>query len=234
VTVVGRREERRAARRREVLDAAMEIVAAEGLPALTIARLADAVDAAVGALYRYFPGKEHLLVALQVRATDDLRAALEERLATVERAARRLDPAPAALAAAAAVPLGYLAEARRAPARHRLTSAFLASPEPVLGEAEAAEVEAAVAPILTLAAERLDAAARGGALAPGDARRRTTLAWAAVQGLTLFHNRDRLQPARLRVGALAGPLLESLLRGWGGEPDAVARGVALARRRVSP
>lgn len=232
---MSRREARRASRTQVVLDAAMEIVQEGGLEALTIARLADRVDAAVGALYRYFPGKEALVVALQTRALADLRADLEARAAKVEAAARRgrLPAASAALAAAAAVPLGYLAESRRDPARHRLIAAVLSAPAPVLADAQALEVEAAVMPILDLAAARLDAAAGRGALARGDAMVRTLTLWAGVQGLTLFTHRDRLQPPARRVTALAQELLGALLRGWGGEPRAVKTGVALAARTLT-
>lgn len=225
-----RRAEKRADRLREVLDAAMEIVQEDGLEGLTIARLAGRVDAAVGALYRYFPGKEALVVALQTEALAALRQDLEARAAAVEATARRrrLDPRAAALAAVAAVPLGYLAEARRAPARQRLIAAVLAAPAPVLSEAQALEVEAAVTPILALAARRLEAAVTARALDPGDAHVRTLTLWAGVQGLTLFTHRDRLQPPARRVAALAPAMLSALLRGWGGERAAVEKGVRLA------
>lgn len=232
---MSRREARRVSRTQAVLDAAMEIVQADGLEGLTIARLAGRVDAAVGALYRYFPGKEALVVALQARALGALRLDLEERAAAVEAAARRgrLPAAASALAAAAAVPLGYLAEAGRDPARHRLIAAVLAAPTPVLSQEQALEVEGAVTPILALAADRLDAAAAAGALAPGDAMVRTLTLWAGVQGLTLFTHRDRLQPPARRVAALAQELLAALLRGWGGDPRAVKAGVATAARAVA-
>ncbi|MFT7579966.1 MAG: AcrR family transcriptional regulator, partial [Myxococcota bacterium] len=59
-----RRAQRRETRKQEMLDAAMGIVLDEGIEALTIARIAARLDAAVGALYRYFPGKEALIVGL--------------------------------------------------------------------------------------------------------------------------------------------------------------------------
>ncbi|MBX3471360.1 MAG: helix-turn-helix transcriptional regulator [Planctomycetes bacterium] len=231
---MSRRDERRASRTQAVLDAAMELVRADGLEGLTIARLAGRVDAAVGALYRYFPSKEALVVALQTRALAALRLDLEGHAARVEAAARRrrLAPGAASLAAVAAVPLGYLAESRRDPARHRLIAAVLAAPAPVLGEAQALEVEQAVKPILNLAAVRLWAATERGAVEPGEATVRTLVLWAGVQGLTLFTHRDRLQPPPRRVRALAGELLVALLRGWGADLRAARAGVAVATRAL--
>ncbi|HEY1098892.1 MAG TPA: helix-turn-helix domain-containing protein, partial [Myxococcota bacterium] len=46
----------------------MRLVAEEGLDALTIQRIAGAIGASVGGLYRYYDGKDALLTALQQRA----------------------------------------------------------------------------------------------------------------------------------------------------------------------
>ncbi|MEZ6185906.1 MAG: helix-turn-helix domain-containing protein, partial [Planctomycetota bacterium] len=83
---MGVRQERREARTRELLDAAMELLVAEGLKGLTIGALAQQVDAAVGAIYRYFPSKTALLVALQLRAIEELRREVEAALARVDGA----------------------------------------------------------------------------------------------------------------------------------------------------
>ena len=47
-----------------ILEAAMEMVAEGGFDALSMARLADAVDYTPGALYRYFRSKDALYAAL--------------------------------------------------------------------------------------------------------------------------------------------------------------------------
>ena len=81
-----RRAERRASRREEVLVAAMRLVAEEGLDALTIQRIAGAIGASVGGLYRYYDGKDALLTALQQRAI----AAVADDQATDVANARKL------------------------------------------------------------------------------------------------------------------------------------------------
>lgn len=225
-----RRAEKRQLRLRAVLSAAMQVVNERGLEGLTIVRVAERVDAAVGALYRYYPSKEALIVALQIEALDALRDDLERCARSVESATRRarLERKAAALASVAAVPLAYLSECRRMPMRHRLISDMLGAPVPVLSEQEAYTVEDAVLPVLTLAARRLQVAVERGALRRGDAGERTLLLWAGVHGLTLFSHRDRISPPERRVAALAPSLVGALLRGWGGAEKPVKTGVALA------
>ena len=56
-----RRERRRQETIERILDAAMRLMAEQGYEAFTIARLAGDLNYAVGALYRYFKGKDAIL-----------------------------------------------------------------------------------------------------------------------------------------------------------------------------
>ena len=95
-----RRARRRAARRQEIVDAAMQLVLEDGLDGLTIARLAKEVDAAVGAIYRYFDGKEAVIVELQLLAVQRLVEQLQARLEQVEsQLGERTNGAASAVAA---------------------------------------------------------------------------------------------------------------------------------------
>lgn len=212
---MGVRQERRVARTRELLDAAMDLVVEDGMAGLTIGSLAERVEAAVGAIYRYFPSKTALITALQVRAVEELREVVDAALARLD--ASEAPREVALLAAAIAVPYAYARHLQERPARRMLINRSLAAPAPVLPEEEAFEVDAALRPVLERMVARLSAAAEAGLLEAGDARQRAMLAWAGVQGLSLFVNRDRLQPPELRSPALIAPLLEALLRGWGAE-----------------
>lgn len=60
-----------------LIDAAAEIVVAEGLDALTTARVADRAGVSVGSLYQYFGNKEELIVALTDRVNADLLDAVD-------------------------------------------------------------------------------------------------------------------------------------------------------------
>ena len=67
----------------EILLAA-EHVAREGFDALTMQRLADQCDSAIGAVYRYFPSKGALVAEVQREAIERISMAL----AAAERVAR--------------------------------------------------------------------------------------------------------------------------------------------------
>jgi AcrR family transcriptional regulator len=60
--------DRRAVRREEILAAAEDILAADGVDALTMRRLADAVGMQAPSLYKHLRDKDELLAALQERA----------------------------------------------------------------------------------------------------------------------------------------------------------------------
>ena len=54
-------------------------------------RIAKRLDAAVGALYRYFPGKDALMVGLQQQALSELDGFIGERVGTRRQALRAHD-----------------------------------------------------------------------------------------------------------------------------------------------
>ncbi len=121
---MNRRTKRRAERLKQVLDAAMAIIAEHGLEALTIARLAKRVDASVGGLYRYFASKEELLVQVEERAIaafhKDQQARIAEARAYLEAGGRVApDDQPAALLRAMVSVIAYVEDAEVAPTRHR-------------------------------------------------------------------------------------------------------------------
>ena len=64
----GRRARNRAARNRQITEAASAILAEGGIDALTMQEVADRVDCAVGTIYTYFNSKSALLAALQSNA----------------------------------------------------------------------------------------------------------------------------------------------------------------------
>ncbi|MGP3970971.1 TetR family transcriptional regulator [Streptomyces sp. 6N223] len=56
--------ERQRARRRRILDASTELASAGGFDAVQMREVSEAAGVALGTLYRYFPSKIHLLVAV--------------------------------------------------------------------------------------------------------------------------------------------------------------------------
>lgn len=63
-----------------ILAEAGHIISADGYAALSMRRLASAVGLTAGALYRYFPSKQHVLLAYCVEALDQLTRAFERIL----------------------------------------------------------------------------------------------------------------------------------------------------------
>ena len=61
-----------------VLDAAEELLAGEGVEALTTTRIAAEADVAVGSLYQYFPDKATIVDALATRYLDEFEGLMSE------------------------------------------------------------------------------------------------------------------------------------------------------------
>ena len=212
-----RRMRKRAARREEMLDAALKLLETEGLAALTVQRLASELDQSVGALYRYFPGKAGLLVALQERAIASLEAELVAELARADAGLRAvpIQRQPADLVRVLAALTPFIEGHARSPARHRLIDELMSAPEPLLSQVELRAVNARLTPLLTRVVECLADAITSRALQPGDSELRARLRWAAFHGIDHLRKRDRAEPVLLRSPALVLGMVRSLLRGFG-------------------
>lgn len=78
-TEVHTRVRRPESRRQELLDAALRLYLDRGVSDSTVADVTEAAGAAKGTFYRYFPSKDHLLMALRDQFTDELLATVEAR-----------------------------------------------------------------------------------------------------------------------------------------------------------
>jgi AcrR family transcriptional regulator len=77
---VGRRERKKAATRRALADAALELFLARGYDDVTVAEIADAADVSVTTLFNHFPGGKPALVFDEAQARQDaLVAAVRDR-----------------------------------------------------------------------------------------------------------------------------------------------------------
>lgn len=132
-----------------ILEAAIQVLAKEGFPRFTTARVAEKAGVSVGSLYQYFPNKASILFRLQSdewRDTNDmLRLILEDERASPSARLRRLvhafiksecDEADIRHALDGAAPLYRDApEARKAKAAGRRTFAdFIAHALPIATE----------------------------------------------------------------------------------------------------
>lgn len=218
------RERRHDDNLRRILDEAMRQVEENGFGALSVNKLADAVDYTPGALYRYFGSKDALLAALIGRVLAEVR----EDLA---RAEARLPAKAPPLAHVVALVDGYRAFARREPHRFGLLAMSLAEPRILLrAEAAARPVMATLMAALQPLAEALAAAARAGQLAAGDAAERTVLVFAFLQGVLPLRKRSRHAPKMLDVDRLALEGTRTLLVGFGAPARAVDAAIAQVAR----
>ncbi len=94
--VTERRERRRVALRETILEAARRIVRDDGLRALTMRRIAEAVDYSPASLYAHFESRESLLAELCLEGLFALRSALEDAVDGLREPLARLKAAGAA------------------------------------------------------------------------------------------------------------------------------------------
>jgi AcrR family transcriptional regulator len=158
------RERRRQATLDRILVTATAMIVQGGYGALSMTRLAAELDYTPGALYRYFPSKDRLTIALVAQAIHDFRAAIEARSA----------PAGGPIARIVALALGYKEAALSAPNRFGLVAMLLADPRFVVEDtSEAGPALAALSGALEPLADAFTKAQTAGALTSGDAIRRT-------------------------------------------------------------
>lgn len=218
------------------MDAALAIVTGEGLEAVTMQRLAAELGYAVGALYRYFPSKDALLIAVQQRVLEQLAADVEEaraRLTDHLARSRTVSAEAGALAHVVVAARVYETWSVRRPAHFALLGRWLAEPAPLV-ETEAARSQAPVLLALFAPVPRaFDEAVAVGALAPGDAVRRTAVLWSALAGVLQLRKLDRLELPALRSDALARELVRALLSGWGAPDPHLSEALKRAANVVS-
>lgn len=219
-TVKTPRARRHDANLERILETAMAMVAEDGIEALSMGRLATAVDYTPGALYRYFDSKDAILAKLVARILEDLGASLAE-------AVGRLPGQASPLARVFALEAGYRAFARTQPHRFALLASTMAAPRVLLpSPKDAAPVVQLMLATMKLLADALAAAAAGELIDAGDANERAVCVFALLQGVLLLHKQARYAPQILDLDRLATRGTRSLLIGWGAAPRTVDAAVA--------
>lgn len=197
-----------------ILDAAMELVAEGGLEALSMGRLAEAVDYTPGALYRYFSSKDALLSALVAQV-------LEEARAFLHQAEAGLATGSFPLTRVFALAQGYREFARARPQSFGLLAMSMAQPKVLLPDAVAQPVTERVIAALELIAQALGDAVTAGQLDEGEVAERTLCLFALLQGLLQLHKQVRFAPGLIELDRLVFSGTRTLLLGWGARPRAV-------------
>lgn len=154
--------------RRTILSAAAKIVGREGLGQLSMRGLADALGVTAGALYRYYPSKQDLIVDFCRDAITELRNCFDEIHRTAE------DP----LSAIRSMMKAYARFGLEDSDRFRML--FLENDQGLT--APLMEDEATLLPYRQLA-EQVAMAATAGLIVTADSERSTQIIWAGVHGL---------------------------------------------------
>lgn len=210
---MGIREARRLERQNAVLDAATALIEEQGSRAVTIAAVAKRIGSSVGGMYRYYPTKQAIFVALQLRSIAQFELFLKERLHHAQ--------GRSTLARVVVAFSSWSAFQSVAPSHHRLLDESLSAMERTLDDEQAEAVHFRLQDILKLLAQLLENAVADGMLRAGDPAVRTHLLWSANHGLGHFEKRDHLQPEMLRVNHLGRELYRAFFGAWGAPEDAV-------------
>jgi AcrR family transcriptional regulator len=178
-----RRARQRAERHRQIVDAAREIAEAEGWEAVTVRRLAEAIEYSQPVLYSHFRGKDAIVGAVALDGFAEFTALLTARVAT----------APRGEAGLRVMAEAYLEFADRRPALYEAMFT-LATDLPFADPASPQPLKAAFGALRD---------ALGAATGGQDLDARTELAWSALHGLATLTGSGRMrreeQDGRLRL-----------------------------------
>lgn len=227
------RERHRQRRHQEFLDEALRIVAAEGLPALTMKRVTDELECASASIYSYFPSKGALIAAVQGSALQTLARSLELSQVNVEGAVAGRSEVVAALARVAAASRFWIEAESRFPREIELCRVLFGASTQVVPQEDGESVLSPALSLISVGSTLLEAAEAVGALNPGDAFERATVIVAGSTGLlqarTLARWDDRVSDSH----RFADRMLEALLLGWGADPGALVEADAIVNELVA-
>ncbi len=230
-----RRQRTRERRLEAIVAAALDLVGSEGLEALTMARVAAAVDLTPGALYRYFSSKDMLLATLHARTIERIGRLFEaQRTQWLAHLPGSRDGS-AALCELIATAGFYLELAEQEPRAFRLVAGTLGDPRPLVRDEHTGLVATPLRELIVRVSQLFAAAASNGMLDKGSAPLRTIVLWTSLHGVLSAAKLDRLTdddgwfaPARL-----AKELTTSLFVGWGADRKAVELAQAWQHQRLA-
>jgi AcrR family transcriptional regulator len=232
-TAVGRRARHRMARTEEFLRTALDIVTTEGFDALTMQRLADQCEAAVGAVYRYFPSKGALVAELQREAVERLATSYALLRARTDPELSSLDLTAPELALARVVLMGrwFLALGDSHPQELRLLQMLMAESRVVVPIEEGIRVIPSIMRLLDQARLLLDDGVAAGCFDDREDAMTRIVVWTAGVGGVLQAGRLDVYEADLFVGRdLARMLTMDLFHAWGAGLDELAAANGLVDR----
>ena len=221
----GNRVERNRRRRSQAfLTAGLRIVTEEGLEALTMARLADDLDTAVGSVYRYYGSKSDLIAAIQGQAIEQLRRSHDASVTPMVAAV-----APTLVESEALVRLVVLgrwmaAAAQRYEQEVRLLQMVSSRRASTLSRAGAADLMGPTMALVMAVSGTIEAAITAGDLDEGGDPLERSIVWlTAFGGVFVAEDLERYLPDVFGGGRLVRRLAADLFVGWGAPRAAIDR-----------
>ncbi len=214
-----RRARSRDAKRRALLAAAGRVIDEVGLRGVTIKRVADQADAAVGTIYTYFPSKAALVAALAGEAVDTLRASLANAQPVWDRYidSEELDEAMAVLVRIEAFSAFWCAASVVFADEFALQRALLSEKVELTSREETADALAVVNRLLEPAQVLVDRAASLEVVEHHDPSERVVMWVTALNGVLMVDNLAGLDRHLFRAPHLARLATFDLLTGWGAD-----------------
>jgi AcrR family transcriptional regulator len=234
----GRRARNRAARNRQITEAASAILAEGGIDALTMQEVADRVDCAVGTIYTYFNSKSALLAALQSNAIRVLADSHEAAASSWEEhfEATATDASTAAVARLFAITELLLSWPELQPREFDFLQILITSQQKVIDTADAMSVAPQALTLFAEARVLIDAAVEIGVIdhdpdRPGDDSLSRTVRWmAATEGAVMVANAAALvkdlDPDAFDRHMIGRRGIKDLLKAWGASTPAIEAGLA--------
>jgi AcrR family transcriptional regulator len=221
--VEGRVARNRRRRTEAFLAAGLRIATDDGLEALTMARLAEELDTAVGSVYRYFSSKAELLGAIESHAIQRLHDSHDRSVPAVAEAVMPLVEDSEALVRLVVLGRWFCAASERYPEEVRLLQLVSSRRSTsVTPEAAAGILPAAMVLVANISAT-IEGAVRSGDLRAGEPLGRAIMWLTAFGGVVVADDLEKYVPDVLGGGRLARQLNADLFVGWGAAPEALAR-----------
>lgn len=235
---LGRRAQNRAARYEQLTNAASEIIAESGLDGLTMLKVAEKVDCAVGTIYTYFDSKSALVAEMQLAAMRTLNDSAQRSRAVLDEAIVEacLDDTTAALARIVGLTHNFTAGPELHPREFELLQLLLSRAQRELTPEDTQRVAPPAMEMIGRVIELFDAAVAVGALRgaePGapldapDSSLARSIRWAAGLNGALLVSNATSDPSWLSADILDGrriarTLGNDLLLGWGAPVEQLA------------
>ncbi|MCC6809733.1 MAG: TetR/AcrR family transcriptional regulator [Deltaproteobacteria bacterium] len=205
-----------------ILDEAERLIEGAEPAALTLLALTEALGVTPAAIYRYYPSKEAIIVALQRRTVAQLG---EDVIAALNRIAGE-----SPLVKICAFVRTYATLPERRPTAFRLIALSLADPMTMLDDKTAGPVGADTAALLVALNGLFADCAKYGYLAPPRGVPAAVL-WGQIHGLLVVRKLGRLPGLEvLHEEALVDEAVRTLLLGMGGDKAQINRAIARVKK----